>query len=71
MSIYEYWVYRSKKEARSGDPVYRTPQFELAKQYAYDIDGVVIEMEYEYSDSQLVSDFTRYEDDEENNEPTQ
>jgi hypothetical protein len=71
MNIYEYWVYHSKKEVSSEDPVYQTPEFELAEQYARNISGVVIEMEYEYSISQLVSDFTRYKEEEDDDEPTQ
>jgi hypothetical protein len=68
MNYYEYEVFRTKEDAEKGDSVLRTTRYNRAKEIAYEISGVVIENTYEYSDSELVDDFT---DEEEDDEPTE
>ena len=65
MNYYEYEVFRTKEDAEKGDSVLRTTRYNRAKEIAYEISGVVIENTYEYSDRELVEDFTNEEEDDE------
>lgn len=65
MNYYEYEVFRTKEDAEKGDSVLRTTRYNRAKEIAYEISGVVIENTYEYSDRELVDDFTNEEEDDE------
>lgn len=69
MNYYEYEVFRTKEDADKGSSVLRTRSYETAKMTAYEISGVVIENIYEYTDKQMVDDYT--DEEEEEDEPTE
>jgi len=71
MNYYEYEVFRTKEDAEQGDSVLRTRSYDKAKMTAYEISGVVIENTYEYTDQQVVDDYTDDEEEEEDDEPTE
>ncbi len=70
MNYYEYEVFRTKEDADKGSSVLRTRSYDKAKITAYEISGVVMENTYEYSDREMVDDFTN-EDEEEDDEPAE
>jgi len=65
MNYYEYEVFHTKEGVDSVSAVLRTRSYNKAKELAYDISGVVMENIYEYSDREMVDDFTNEEEEDE------